>query len=259
MKPSALPPFVPSARRRASIERDADYEARLHSLSMREQAVVNLAAEGLTDEQISLALGLRVSTVNSYWARVRTKLGSLSRVEIVIDLLRHRFSQAHAASCEENERLVAELEQLRELRAVGAALQEDAWPLLAMLHASEAILVVGVPAKVIFGNRRAQMLFKAGTGELEGLNMREITATIAPATLHEPCGTLFGVGGPERLTLGIDEPLYACRLDGSNFRALMHAERFESAKGPLAVIVVKEYLADMEPILKALCRPLGFA
>jgi DNA-binding CsgD family transcriptional regulator len=53
------------------------------SLSTREHAVLNLAVQGYTDEMIARALDIKVGTVNTYWVRLRGKLGHLSRTELV--------------------------------------------------------------------------------------------------------------------------------------------------------------------------------
>ena len=54
-----------------------------HELSGREEEVVNLAAQGLTDNGIAHKLGISPGTVNGYWARIRSKLGQRSRTELV--------------------------------------------------------------------------------------------------------------------------------------------------------------------------------
>src|SRR5689334_16434395 len=60
----------------------------LELLSTRERQILGLAVEGCTDEQIGQRLGITTSTVNSYWVRIRSKVGLLSRTEIVGGYLR---------------------------------------------------------------------------------------------------------------------------------------------------------------------------
>lgn len=62
-------------------------------LSARELAVLTFAASGYTDDMIANELGIRRGTVNSYWVRIRGKLGNLSRSELVA-----RFVQKNADS-----------------------------------------------------------------------------------------------------------------------------------------------------------------
>jgi DNA-binding CsgD family transcriptional regulator len=60
------------------------------SLSDREQDVLNYAVKGFTDDQIAQVLGIEKGTVNSYWVRIRGKLGHLSRTHLVANYLMTR-------------------------------------------------------------------------------------------------------------------------------------------------------------------------
>jgi two-component system nitrate/nitrite response regulator NarL len=53
-------------------------------LTKREQDVVNLVAEGLTNREVAKQLGLTEHTVSNYLLRVYEKLGTSSRVELVL-------------------------------------------------------------------------------------------------------------------------------------------------------------------------------
>jgi DNA-binding NarL/FixJ family response regulator len=59
-------------------------------LSKREEDVVRLVAEGLTNREISRQLNLSEHTVRNYLFRVFDKLGISSRVELVLYCLQHR-------------------------------------------------------------------------------------------------------------------------------------------------------------------------
>jgi DNA-binding CsgD family transcriptional regulator len=52
-------------------------------LSERERQVIGLAAIGYADKQISEELGLSIHTLRTYWDRIRTKMGGLSRPALV--------------------------------------------------------------------------------------------------------------------------------------------------------------------------------
>lgn len=60
---------------------------RVH-LSEREHEVLFLAAEGLTDKEISARLEIRTKTVRTYWDRIRGKLGAASRTQALALALR---------------------------------------------------------------------------------------------------------------------------------------------------------------------------
>lgn len=62
-------------------------------LSERELEVLELAIAGHTDVAIAQKLGIQAGTVNSYWVRIRGKLGNFSRTELAA-----RFVQQNADS-----------------------------------------------------------------------------------------------------------------------------------------------------------------
>lgn len=74
-------------------------------LSGRELEVLSLAVKGYTDDMIAQELGIECGTVNSYWVRIRGKMGNFSRTELVA-----RFVQKNAdvALSENTERFLSE-------------------------------------------------------------------------------------------------------------------------------------------------------
>jgi len=75
-------------------------------LSERELKIFELATLGQTDEQIARSLDIRSSTLNSYWARIRGKLGHLPRTALIAGVLVYRYEQRI-------EQLEQEVRQLR--------------------------------------------------------------------------------------------------------------------------------------------------
>jgi len=63
--------------------REEPLVAPVASLGQRERQVLQLAAEGLTDKEIASKLKIRVSTVRTYWERIRTKLNAANRTQAV--------------------------------------------------------------------------------------------------------------------------------------------------------------------------------
>jgi len=59
-------------------------------LAKREAQVVDLVAEGLTNRDIALKLGITEHTVSNYLFRIYNKLGISSRVELVLYVMKHR-------------------------------------------------------------------------------------------------------------------------------------------------------------------------
>jgi DNA-binding CsgD family transcriptional regulator len=58
-------------------------------LSQREEEILRLASQGLTDKEIASNLGVQISTVRTYWDRLKTKLSAANRTEAVARSLRH--------------------------------------------------------------------------------------------------------------------------------------------------------------------------
>ena len=65
-------------------------------LSTRELAVLTFAADGYTDDMVARELGIQCGTVNSYWVRIRGKLGNLSRSELVARFVQKNADGFHA-------------------------------------------------------------------------------------------------------------------------------------------------------------------
>src|SRR5689334_7413082 len=59
-------------------------------LSPRETEIVELAIQGLTNEGIAHKLDLSVGTVNTYWLRIRLKVGGVGRTDTVAKIIRDR-------------------------------------------------------------------------------------------------------------------------------------------------------------------------
>lgn len=95
-------------------------------LSPREKEIVELCVEGLTNEAIAVRLGLSLGTVNTYWLRIKLKVGGSGRTDTVVRIIKERAETAlRAANLEKRglADLVAEREQhVLELRAALALL-----------------------------------------------------------------------------------------------------------------------------------------
>lgn len=95
-------------------------------LSPREEEIVELCVEGLTNEAIAVRLGLSVGTVNTYWLRIKLKVGGQGRTDTVVRVIKERAERAlRDANVERKElsEIVAEKERgVLELRAALALL-----------------------------------------------------------------------------------------------------------------------------------------
>lgn len=69
-----------------------------HELSPREAEIVELAILGLTNEGIANRLNLSVGTVNTYWLRIRLKVGGIGRTDTVAKVIKERADRALRAA-----------------------------------------------------------------------------------------------------------------------------------------------------------------
>src|SRR5208282_3610299 len=95
-------------------------------LSPREEEIVELCVEGLTNDAIANRLNLSVGTVNTYWLRIKLKVGGSGRTDTVVKVIKERAERALRDSNVERTGLaeiVAEKERgVLELRAALALL-----------------------------------------------------------------------------------------------------------------------------------------
>ncbi len=96
-------------------------------LSPREEEIIELCVQGLTNDAIAHQLGLSVGTVNTYWLRIRLKVGGNGRTDTVVRVIKNRAEKASLESILERADLTALLiekdQVLIEVRAELALLQ----------------------------------------------------------------------------------------------------------------------------------------
>ena len=67
-------------------------------LSPREQEIIELCVQGLTNQAIAAKLGLSLGTVNTYWLRIRMKVGGSARTDTVVRVIKQQAEEALRAS-----------------------------------------------------------------------------------------------------------------------------------------------------------------
>jgi DNA-binding CsgD family transcriptional regulator len=143
-----------------------------NNLSKRESEVLRLASTGLTDQQIANVLGIKVSTVTTYWVRIRGKVGQLSRAELIAASVRQKSQDALNELRSENARLKNELgmRQSAELRAL-----QEAEILRASLDLlPTGMLIIGPDGGVASSNKCAESLLGRKSAELKGQCIQDI-------------------------------------------------------------------------------------
>jgi len=142
------------------------------TLSTREEQLLNLAAQGLTDNAIALKLGISLATVGTYWGRVRIKMGPLNRTELVANYLQSQGSRAIAQLRRENESLLAQLDEHARTATMLRASLEMFQGLLET--APDAIVLVNERGTIDLANEQAEEMFGYVKGELLGKSVEEL-------------------------------------------------------------------------------------
>lgn len=217
----------------------------LEQLSDQERAVLDLGVEGRTDEQIAQALNIRPSTVNSYWARIRGKVGPYSRSELAAMVFKQRLGQELAHAKAENLRLKEELRKAT-LSAGPTPNIEASWWSTALNHSPHATFVAGSSAQVIFANHVAGDLYRTPADLLKGLALGQLwSADFPPASSPEwePTG---------RETLGLDKPVFGIRPDGSRFQALLQKRSFRTDEEVMTIVTVQDFYGEVLSVIDML-------
>ena len=119
-------------------------------LSPREEEIVELCVEGLTNEQIANRLGLSIGTVNTYWLRIKFKVGGLGKTDTVVKIIKERAERALRDANTERKGLtdiVAERElNLLEYRAALALLHLAMDQIQSTVWATDSQLVIHIIA-----------------------------------------------------------------------------------------------------------------
>ena len=209
------------------------------TLSPREQELLTLAAQGLTDQGIAHRLGISVATVGTYWGRVRVKLGPFNRTELVSLNLRHQAQGLIDQLRDENRRLVTELQE----RAHTAEMLETSLELFQGLveTAPDAILLVNQQGIIQLANEQAESLFGYEIRELRGMSVE----ALVPARYREmhPNNRADYEESPVRRPMGEHLATYALRKDGSEFRMATALSASRSSRGILITCIIRELAA----------------
>lgn len=119
-------------------------------LSPRESEIVELAIQGLTNEGIAHKLGLSLGTVNTYWLRIRLKVGGIGRTDTVAKVIKERSERALRAANVDMANIadhIADREHaLLELRASLALLQLAMDQIKSAVWATDKSLTVSIIA-----------------------------------------------------------------------------------------------------------------
>lgn len=183
----------------------------LSKLSPRERQIAELAAMGLTDGAIRTKLSIGPGTLNTYWSRIRSKLGGMSRYELVKRIASNEMSM-----------------QLESLRVANAALQERLAQLLesgtperslfalAVENAPDGVLIIDIDGIVVYSNDTACALLGFKSTGLSGRHIR----TLIPERFHgwHSAQRVAYMDHPSKRLMGFEGHVEIDHADGREIR-----------------------------------------
>lgn len=206
-------------------------------LSQREQQLIELAAEGLTDTAIAHRLGISEPTVKSYWGRVRIKLGPHNRTELVANALREEGEQVVAG-------LNGEIDRLRTALFDSGSSPLDLHRLM-LESAPDAVFAEDGEGRVIWLNLEAERMFGYRFDELVGRPV----STLVPERLHEPSEAHLrrDVEVPVRSPMGNHFATVGVRRSGEEFAIAATLSAIDTPAGRLITYFVRNVAKEQAP------------
>jgi len=209
-------------------------------LSQRENAVMDLAILGMTDQQIAQKLLIALSTVSSYWVRIRGKVGHFSRTELVAAILKSeagdRIARIQRESDDFERRATA-----RESDLLDGSFSEilraglDALP--------EAHFIAAEDGTILHTNVRMDSLFGYPPGELHGKDFTSLFGSRLDTCLQD---LLQKLSSSRDFTMGIDAVLYGNRRNGLPLRMILLVGRNATSQGTVVTGVVRTFIDEVD-------------
>lgn len=166
-------------------------------LSPREEEIVELCVEGLTNDAIAHRLGLSVGTVNTYWLRIKLKVGGSGRTDTVVKVIKDRAERALRDSNVERKSLsdiLAEKEHsVLELRAALALLNLAMDQIKSTVWATDRDLVIKIIANGEFPSTHFGVTWEIGKTVSEIFKTRDVNDLALAAHLDALKGKETGV------------------------------------------------------------------
>ena len=146
-------------------------------LSPREEEIVALCVEGLTNDAIAHRLDISVGTVNTYWLRIRLKVGGSGRTDTVVRIIKERAEKALRDANVERKSLldmVAEREHhVVELRAALALFNLAMEQIKSTVWATDMDLVINIMANGEFPSTHFGVKWEVGKSVYEIFKTRD--------------------------------------------------------------------------------------
>ena len=138
----------------------------MRDLSQREEEIVALCVEGLTNEALANRLGISVGTVNTDWVRIKLNVGGVGKTDTVARIIQERADQALRESNLERQNLRKMVEKkesdLFELRTALALLHLAMDQIQSAVWATDQNLVIQLVANGEFPSTHFGVVWEAG-------------------------------------------------------------------------------------------------
>lgn len=157
-------------------------------LSPREEEIVALCVEGLTNDAIAHRLGLSVGTVNTYWLRIKLKVGGQGRTDTVVRIIKDKAERAlRAANVERaglSELLVEKEHAMLEYRAALALLHLAMDQIKSTVWATDRDLTISILANGEFPSTHFGVRWEVGKTVYDIFKTKDPTAPAIAAHLE---------------------------------------------------------------------------
>jgi hypothetical protein len=147
-------------------------------LSPREEEIISLSVEGLTNDGIAHRLGISIGTVNTYWLRIKLKVGGLGRTDTVVRVIKDRAEKALRDS-DENRKVLSEMlvrphEELLETRAALALFHFAMEQITATVWATDEDLMIHILANGEFPSTHCGVKWEIGKTVYEIFKTKDV-------------------------------------------------------------------------------------
>lgn len=236
-------------------------------LSDREEQVLLLSTKGLTDKEIARKLDLSIATVNTYWVRIRTKLGGANRAELVAAALNMNAEETLTAKEIENQRLIGEIVRRAEAEK---ALRDSQERLQAIIDGTSVVISIkDALGRYTLVNSSFEKLLQKDRKEIVGKrdhdlfplpladNLRNHDKLVLERGEHLEFEEQFASDGVDRTFLTERFPLF--NLDGERYAVCAFSRDFTGRFATQAAIrkseeqfrSLIEHSADLVTLIKA--------
>lgn len=199
---------------------------------------MGLAIEGLTDDQIAYKMGLSPSTVNSYWVRIRGKLGHLSRSEFISVLLRQEWRCS-------NQVLEAQIAVLRdELASLRRNPVDRLWDWQVLDSLPEGLLVMDGDLQVRFANCALHELMGYDPGEMIGRPLEDFVYRATWMRWRRSIETYRR--GPFPIDFDLRPAFFAATKGGRPLRVAVKASIASTPQETLVCCVVRSHTHESD-------------